>query len=183
MVVLTPPVILVSSFVTISRIIDINDTEFYNHFGSLFNEFKNNKGFLSSQYYSLFFIRRLTFIILQVFLNDYLIFQACFNTAFSLFFVIFLFCYRPYKEIIVFISIIAGEICNLLIFGITIGFLYEKYAKIIIEFESTIILLIVGAMGVQFLTSVYGLAIGLKALWKKIEKYNAISFLKTNKNN
>ncbi|OMJ72117.1 hypothetical protein SteCoe_29526 [Stentor coeruleus] len=178
LVVLTPPLLFVTSFISFSRIKDEKDDEYHKKFGSLFYEFKNNKGFISSQYYTLYFVRRFVFIISQVYLNNVLFIQAGLNVGFSLISVTFLLFYRPYKETYIFVSVLAGEICIFIVFSLALVFLFEFSASVLATLESAVVLTVLGALGIQFITSVYGFIKGLKIMWKRIEKYNASKFLK-----
>ena len=65
-------------------------------YGSLFAEFKNDKGLLSSFYYPIFFWRRACYVLSIVMLENYVFLQVSINLAFSLLNLAFLIHFRPY---------------------------------------------------------------------------------------
>ena len=56
-----------------------SNTELVKSYGSLFFEFKNNQGILSSMYYVWFFLRRLLYVANLIFLRDFVALQFSLN--------------------------------------------------------------------------------------------------------
>ena len=175
---LTPSVLFVSSFITYSQIHDSNNVDFHQKFGSLFYEFKNDKGFLSTQYYTIYFIRRLAYILSQVYLNGSPFTQAGLNIGFTVILIAQLALYLPFKETSLNISVLAGEIATLFTFAATTSYLTNLSPRTSQMLEKVIVFTILGAMAIQFLISVYTMLQAFRLLWRKIIKYKAQAILK-----
>ncbi|OMJ67888.1 hypothetical protein SteCoe_34826 [Stentor coeruleus] len=167
----TPPLLFISSFMSFSRLKDENDIDYHKKFGSLFSEFKINKGFISSQYYTLYFTKRLFFIVAQVFLNNAPFVQAGLNLTFSLISVVFLLYYQPYKETHIFVSSLSGEICVLIVFSLAFCFLCDLPIRILSKVESAFVTIVLVTLGIQFIVATYELIIGLKKMYSKINEH------------
>lgn len=177
-VALTPSAIFVSSFISYNRILDKKDGLYHKKFGSLFLEFKNQKGFLSTQYYCLFFIRRLAYLISQVYLNSYPYIQAGVNIGFSALNGAYLLYYAPFKERSVLISCLTGDLCVLIVFCLTPFYLGDITSELSYIFETICIYSVIGCMGMQLIISVYSLITSFKKIFRKIMKYRASAFVK-----
>ncbi|OMJ73924.1 hypothetical protein SteCoe_27306 [Stentor coeruleus] len=169
--ILTPFVLFIGSALSYKKLHSQNNQEYLSRWGSLFLEFKNNKGFWSTQYYLIFFIRRLALIISQIYLNSYLKVQGALNIAFSLFQFIFLLAFKPYKEKLILISAFLAEGCvlitNILIYPIL--FDIENHKNVFKAIETTIVIMIFTESGIQTLFSLYKIAIGLKEIYNRIK--------------
>ena len=93
----------------LSRITNKEDRDFYNKWGTLFEEFKNDKGFISTQFYLVFILRRFLFSISQVFLNSVPILQVSINIAWTIILIFYIVYFRPYIEKKLMISELIGE--------------------------------------------------------------------------
>ena len=148
----------------------------------MFTEFKNDKGFLSTLYYTVFFTRRLAYVLTQVYLNKYPYIQGGLNVGFSLIQIGFIGYYRPFKSTAIFISSLSGDLCVIIVFAISILFLGELSVSTSQFLEVFVIYTIIAGMGAQFLVSIYTLYLTFKAGWAKIEKYRSKNFVKNNSN-
>lgn len=163
--------IFIAGFVSKKEITDTSNVDYHKKWGSLFAEFKNNKGFLSSQYYTVHFIRRISFILSQVYLNDYLIIQTGLNVFFSFFQVGFLIFYLPFKELPVLISTIAGEMAAALAILLSSLFLSTMSNTATLYLETVIILIVISAMLVQFTMSIAALISLVKRICSRLRKH------------
>ena len=93
----------------LSHIANKEDRDFYNKWGTLFEEFKNDKGFISTQFYLVFILRRFLFSISQVFLNSVPILQVSINIAWTIILIFYIVYFRPYIEKKLMISELIGE--------------------------------------------------------------------------
>ena len=93
----------------ISKIIDVHELSFQSKWGTLFKDFKNDKGFMSSQYYSLFLLRRIVFSVLQVYLNSIPLLQGSLIIVWSALVLAYCCKYRIFKEILFACSVLFGE--------------------------------------------------------------------------
>lgn len=104
----------------------------------LYQEFRNDRGWMSSAYHSFFILRRLIYALALVFVSRYPLAQAicccihsfAVNTTQT---VIYLLAYRPFSDIIQLLTITSTEIAICLVFSIAITFnfdLSELYASI-----------------------------------------------------
>lgn len=104
------------------RIKNSNDKEFHSKWGGLFQEFKNDRGFLSTQYYFIFMMRRMIFAFSQVFLDGIPTLQLSLNITGTFFVVWFIFKFRPFDEKSVMISQLVGELTIFVAFMLEIVF-------------------------------------------------------------
>lgn len=162
-----------------NSITDRSLTDYHKKFGSLFEEFKNNKGFWSTQYYTLFFLRRLAYLLAQVYLNNAPYVQVGVNIGFSIVQLAYLFYYMPFKELHIQVSVISGEIASAIFITGSAFYLGSVSASVSGIVEATMIYSVIGSMGVQLLVSIYSLILSLKAMWRKLLKYRASSFIST----
>ena len=169
--------ILVFSYVSLTEI-KTKDEDFEQKWGSLFNEFKNDRGFLSSQYYFIYFSRRVAYVLSQVYLNSYLFLQGGLNIFFSFLTLIFLLFYVPFKDSAVFYSNLVGEISITVVMIATFCFLWDLEEFIQGKLESLIIFSVIAGIMIQFLISIFIFGKSLKLIWKKIEKTRALNFVK-----
>ena len=164
-----------STYISYSEIED-GDEVFKQKWGSLFVEFKNDNGFWSSQYYFIYFFRRLTYVLSQVYLNSTLYLQGGLNIFFSVLTLIFLITYRPFKETAIFYSNIVGEISTTLIMILTYSFLCELTDDTKKMLEKAVISTGICGISVQFIISIYVFGKSIYNIYKKVEKARAISF-------
>ncbi|OMJ90959.1 hypothetical protein SteCoe_6627 [Stentor coeruleus] len=181
--VFTPPFILVTSFINKNDIFNSSNTEFYKQFGTLYDEFKNNKGFTSCLYYFVYFTRRLFYAIVQIFLNSRPFLQTILNIIISFSQVIFIVKYKPFKSWAIFVTNFVGEMNTFLAFVLLVLFHFKFSEQYLEEIEGTIIFLIITAMGVHVVVDVYMFFIDMRELWKKIEYKRAKAFLQATQGN
>jgi hypothetical protein len=94
-------------------------------YGSVFDEFKNDKNLLSCSFYCLFFFRRLLYVGNLYLLQDFPLVQVIFNAMQSLVTFVYLLVLRPFQEKCLNISSIYAELCNALTFGLSGLFLLD----------------------------------------------------------
>ena len=133
----------------------------------MFSEFKNNKGFLSTQYYTLFLFRRLLFLIAQVCINDALFVQASLNIVCALVQVLYLIKYRPFVDSLSSASIIGGEIITTIIFILSTVFLFNIDQNNSDLLTMVIMFIMLTSLGYQFVCSIISAIISIKQFWSK----------------
>jgi hypothetical protein len=151
----------------------LENEEFKEKFGSLFCEFKCNKGFWSSLFYTVFFVRRFAFVLTQFFLNSVPLLQALLNILFTLLQMIYMFVYFPFRDKLVFISEIVGEICTLIVFVATAFLLKENTEHEETILEDVAIYTILVTIGFQLLVSFYCFMLRFIELYQKLKKRKA----------
>jgi hypothetical protein len=173
---LTPPLLFVASYVSLS---DINsgDEDFQLKWGSLFLEFKNDRGFWSSQYYFLYFSRRVAFALCQVYLNSVLKLQGALNIFFSFISLGFLIVYRPFKETTILISNMTSEISITFVMILTYCYLWDLSPETSEIIEILIIFSVILAMMIQVMLSLYLFYKSMMIIIKKIEKARSLEFV------
>jgi hypothetical protein len=154
-----------------------DNEEFSIKFGSFFCEFKCDRGFFSSQYYTLYLVRRLGYALSQIFLNSLVLLQQGLNILGSVLLLLYLAVYRPFKETSIMISTTAGEIAILIVQVITFVFNFYLSTKLIKILELTIIVSVLLAMLIQFLISIYLFIGEMINLWKILEKDRSLKFV------
>ncbi|OMJ95283.1 hypothetical protein SteCoe_1340 [Stentor coeruleus] len=181
--IITPPFVLVTSFINKNEIFNSTNTEFYKKYGTLYDEFKNNKGFISCLYYFIYFTRRLLYAIVQVFLNSWPFLQTILNIIISFTQLLFIVKYQPFKNWPIFVTNFVGELNTFLAFTLLVLFHFEFSDQYLDEIEGTIIFLIITAMGVHVIVDMYVFIIDMRDLWKKIEYKRAKAFLQATQGN
>ena len=135
--------------------------------GTLYNEFKNNKGLISIFFYVFYIARRLQFILTQIYLNQYELAQSILNISTGYAMIGFLIYYRPFKDKLIQVSNLACEICYSSIF--TSLFIYSfgdnLFSKRTYQFIA--IFSVFGCTGVQFCISLYEFIMRLKDIYLK----------------
>jgi hypothetical protein len=174
--VLTPCIIFVTSYISLSEIQEEN-FEFGQKWGSLFDEFKNDRGFWSSQYYFIYFLRRLAYVLGQVFLNSNLYLQGALNILGSLISFLFLIWFRPFKDFPVFVSNFLGEVCILVVVILTYMFLWKVEENLALFIEKFVIFSVIAVMAAQFILSLFIFFRTLLGIWRKLEKERSLAFV------
>lgn len=165
---------LICSFISRNKVFD-NDLVFYKKFGCFYSEFKLDKGFISSQYYTFFFMRRLGFILSQIYLNNYLHLQYSLNLFGTAMKIVFLAYYLPFKETSLIVSGLIGEIS--IFITILFCYLYSFFQGSTLLENLTIYTVISGMIG-QFIVTLYITFKSIRLLWNKLEKRRAKAFIK-----
>lgn len=164
---------LLCSYIYSSKINDPSSADFHQKYGSLFDEFKNNKGFLSTQYYFVFFCRRLVYLLTQVYLNSSPYAQTIINIIFSLVQLVHLLYYLPFKEVHILISVISGEVASFIFITLSICFLGNISDTTSAELEGFMIYSVIASMAVQICAAGYSLLLSIKKMGRKWLKYKA----------
>lgn len=160
-----------------------NESIFSLAYETLYEEFKNDGGFISTIYYPLFLLRRLFYSATQIFLVEYPSAQACLNVFFALLMCLFVIIYRPYKEKLVNFVQISGEVCILAVFFISSLFIFSKSEEFDNYIGDICIYWIFGQIFINLFLSFYFFGIAVVQLYKKLEKARAEQFLESAKKN
>ena len=140
-------------------------------YGSLFYEFKHDKGFASSLFYLVYFIRRLQFILTQTLLYAKPYVQFSLNLIFSLMQLAYIILFKPFKENSTMISELIGEFCVVFIIFLS-GFMLSSNTiiptHIINPLFIYLIMITIGIQSLISLGSLYGL---IKQIVNKIKEY------------
>jgi hypothetical protein len=105
------------------RFKDPEEKQFRKEFGSIFDEFKNDKGFLSCSFYFLFLLRRFLYVGIQYSLEAFPLVQVILNVLHSLASFAYLKTFVPFKEKYLNISNIYAELCITVTFALSGVFL------------------------------------------------------------
>ena len=157
-----------------------NDASFKIKLGSLINEFKQDRGFASYLYYPLFLLRRLEYVLVQIFMNEYPLIQVLLNTLFTFGIIIFLLIFRPFKDKTALIGVFTSEISIFIVFFSSGFLLLYPSQKVVYLIESISIYSIIASIGIQLIISIYYFVKKIQFWLKKLEKNRAIEFLKNN---
>lgn len=159
-------VLFVFLFVFYSRrkmnhIVNKEDREFYGKWGTMFEEFKNDKGFISTQFYLVFILRRIFFSISQVFLNSVPFVQISINITFTVILIFYIVYFRPYIEKNLMISQLIGEFSVLITMIMSILFFADLSQDSKDSLELSIMLIIFLSMIMQACVSFIDLLLKL----------------------
>ncbi|OMJ76430.1 hypothetical protein SteCoe_24215 [Stentor coeruleus] len=147
----------------------VDNEEFMKKWGSLYEEFKNDKGFFSTQYYTVFTMRRLVYVIMTVYLNDNLPLQYSIHLILSLLQILFIFYYFPFKEKEIFIITAIGEISTLLIICFSFAFIADSSLETRKNVEVVIVFVVVICLGANIGVSLNTIFINTKGMFNKIK--------------
>jgi hypothetical protein len=94
------------------------------YYGSLFEEFKNDRGLVSCSCYGLFLVRRLFYMCILFLLNDYPVLQVCLNALHSICVsyrkaLMHILAYFPFKVGLHNLTTLCGEAVNVIVFALT----------------------------------------------------------------
>jgi hypothetical protein len=176
---LASPVVLIFAIKKNQISIENGEERFINRFGSFCEEFKNDRGFLSMQFYSIFTIKRILFIASQVFLNDFLYLQGVLNLLGSCIFLLYMMIYFPFKDNITMFSTIFGEICTLLIIIASFFFINNQDQSSIDLLSKIITYSILSMISAQILISLVSLVKSLRSFFHRLRNHNKIDALPT----
>ncbi|OMJ66638.1 hypothetical protein SteCoe_36451 [Stentor coeruleus] len=167
-VVITPVFLLIAGFLNYKENKHKCD-QFKKKWGSIYEEFKNNKGFISTQFYTVFLIRRIGYIFSQAFLNYNAYMQLTVILIFSIIQLLFLVFYLPYKDKEVLVSSLIGEFCIIEVIILSYFFLPDIGLNSQINLESAIVFSVLIAMILQTGIAIVLFVRSLKEVWQKLK--------------
>ncbi|CAG9335149.1 unnamed protein product [Blepharisma stoltei] len=153
LLVATPPGYFWFSYINRNRI-QSREKTFTALFSSFFYEFRTDRGLLATQYYFVFFIRRLIYIINLVYLRDYPQTEVTINIVLSVMVILHLIFFWPFEDSIIQICNLLSEISIFLIMSATSVYLFNLDQKIISDFENVIVGITITVMGIQAFASI-----------------------------
>lgn len=173
MVIITPFIFCIGSLRSYKSIYSENSASYLTKWGTLFSEFKNDKGFWSTQYYLIYFIRRFIFIISQVYLNSFLIIQGCLNISLSLLQLAYIITFRPYKEKNVLFSAFIAEGCVLIANSLVFSLLFsiKEQTKTLMSIEFALVITVFTNIGIQTLLSIFQIILAVKNVIIKVQNF------------
>ena len=133
---------------------------------------------MSTQYYSIFFLRRLSYLFAQVYLNDNPYIQAGINIGFSVLQLFHLLYYLPFKEIHILISVITGELASTIFISMSTVYLGNISPSVSKRVETIMIYSVMTGITVHFFASICTLILSFRLMWRKVLKYRAKAFIK-----
>ncbi|CAG9335172.1 unnamed protein product [Blepharisma stoltei] len=153
LLIITPGLFFRFSYKNKNQIL-LHQKTFFASFGSLFYEFRTDQEFLTTQYYFVFFLRRLIYIVNLVYLRNYPETEVTINIVLSLMTIMHLLLYSPFKDQISQLSNLVSEILICIIMGSTAAYLFNLESNVISKIENCIVIIIVIIIGVQLLASI-----------------------------
>ncbi|CAG9335140.1 unnamed protein product [Blepharisma stoltei] len=150
---ITPPWLLWFSYKSKNRI-QSREKSFIALFDSLFYEFRTDGEFLATQYYFLFFSRRLIYIVNLVYLREFPQTEVTINIVLSLMTIMYLWFFWPYEDPILQVSNLLTEILIFLVMGATSVYLFNFEQKIVSAIETSIVAIVIAIIAVQSIVSI-----------------------------
>ena len=154
----------------------VKDSQFILTYSSLYDEFWNNRGVIRTLYYPIFFIRRMIYSLVQIFLNNYPEYQAFLNVAFTVVIIGYLGVYRVFKVKLILFSQIIGEICTFIVFLTSSFLLYTDEASKVKIIEDICIYTVICTIGIQFIVNLILFGQSMNKLLKEIIRVRSIQF-------
>ncbi|CAG9335182.1 unnamed protein product [Blepharisma stoltei] len=175
----TPGVYFWFSYKNKARI-ETRDKAFFASFSTFFYEFRTDKGLITTQYYFLFFARRLVYIVNLVYLRDYPQTEVTVNIVLSFLTMIYLALCWPFEDQILQITNLVTEILIFLIMSSTTAYLFNFEQEVIEGIEDSIIIIVLVIIAIQTISSII---IFSKTLYQAIkEKLVKSGIVKENNN-
>ena len=171
----TPFALLTGLYINYDHIHNNQSPIFVRRFGSLISEFHQNRGFKCMLYYPLFTLRRIVYIISQVYLSNYPILQKSSNLGFGLITFFYLIIVKPYKEKIILISNCVSEGLICLIFA---QILFMQFNSNLLSEDSLnyiFICVLISCLGFQYIISLIVVGSQILEIFKKCMKRNNLS--------
>jgi hypothetical protein len=145
----------------------VQDKDFLKQFGSLFNEFKNDQGVISTSFYVAFFIRRIVFLGVLFLLEDFPLAQIIIIALNSLASILYISWYTPFVDKYQRYSNNIGEVCIALTFSLC-GLYLLNLDEIFRDLLQWVVIVVVFAMILgNFLMSILSTIKALKARYRK----------------
>ena len=144
------------------KVISGQDEQFNMKWGALFEEFKNNKGLLSTQFYLVFMLRRMLYSLSQVFLNSQPILQNSLNIFGTFVTLAYIFRYFNFKDKGVMICEILGETSIMVTMVLSLIFLFDFTNDVKHIIEIVIMVVVFGCIIAQIIVCIIMTIIGLK---------------------
>lgn len=127
-------------------------------------------------FYPIYFTRRLSYMLIQIYLINYPGLQVSLNIFFSLIQLSYILYYRPFKEPLIMFSEFVGEVCVINSFIASIFFLDDKSLFPVEQIEDVIIYSVVSAMAAQMVICIYFTCKSLMKIWKRLRNHSKLSF-------
>jgi hypothetical protein len=137
------------------------------YYGSLFEEFKNDQGFLSCIFYVLFFLRRLSYVIILYCLEAFPVVQVGLNVVHSVASALFVGVYRPFTEKSLNISSLYSEVCISITFSLSGLYLLDLSSSSRVILQWLVLGVVYSMMLVNIAVSTMLSIKGFKELWQK----------------
>jgi hypothetical protein len=102
-----------------------DDSELAKRWGSVFEEFRNDRGWKSSSFYVVYLIRRVLYVTLLFTLTAFPLVQVILSAALSALSALYLVTYRPFKERMMNYCTLFSEFCSILTFSVCAFFLHD----------------------------------------------------------
>lgn len=125
---------------------------------------------MSSLFYFFYLLRRLQFLVTQVYFNPVSSFQLSLNVGFSFFYLVYLVSYRPFKDISIMISHICAEFCLLCNFSIILVLVLDIWKLKLKYLEFGFISSVYFSMMIQFSVILYNNFLSIKKLIVRANK-------------
>ena len=148
---LSPPFLLFWSIHNFDKIIDSQNVNYQSRYGSLYSEFKNDKGLKSSLFYFIYFLRRIALVIALRYLNNMIVVQKVVHIIFSFVCLAYLVYFSPFKFNQIQLSNLISEVSifGLFILNLLLSFIKGKDEVFFIE--KTFIYIVVICISLQSL--------------------------------
>ena len=171
---------LITPFFTFALIFrsDLNDEAFKLKYGSFFLEFKYSQGVRMSMFYPIFFLRRLAYVMAQIFLNSLPGLQVTLNIFFTMIQLGYCLIFRPFVEKSLFLSEVCGELCTLIVIVCTSVFIKERTGDYIGVIESIVIYSLLCTFVFQMCVCLYCFFSSAYELLRKIYKNRTLQIIR-----
>jgi hypothetical protein len=128
--------------------------EFDTMYGTLFYEFNNDKGVMTSNFYVFFFLKRAAYGIILMLLRGYGVVQMTLILILSFSFMMYLIIFKPFGEKMLNFSNIFSEVATLLIFVLITWLLFDLSEESLGRLDNVIYYLVYTIMGIQMCASI-----------------------------
>lgn len=116
-------------------------------------------------------------MLVQVYFNQHLVAQGVINIVCAVVCFGYLIVYFPFKNNFILASNLAGEICTVAVFGISLVYLWDVSQGMKEMLELVIIGLVLLAIVVQFLISLWMFFESIVKFWRKVVKARHMAFV------
>lgn len=137
---------------------------------------------MSTQYYTIFTLRRVGYVISQIFLNDVPNMQNSLNIVFSFMQLLFIIVFRPFNDRVIMVQTILEEACIILIMIASFFFINDSSLQKLIIIEAIIVFSLFAMLFVNGFLSVILILLKVKELLAKILKKKVVEFVEIDKN-
>ncbi|CAG9310521.1 MLEC_2 [Blepharisma stoltei] len=149
LLIISPISLAIFSYRNMNKVTEKNNKSFHDVWGSFFYEFKNDNGLLSTQYYTLFFLRRNVYLVSFVFFSGSPYTQLTIGVILCIAFTFYIIVYAPFDNPVMQWANALSEIGITVVFFLLSGYLFDMSGESLGYLDNSVMYTVISIMGIQ----------------------------------